>query len=501
MSRRPHSEDSARKTTDAERDDTRRDFLARSTLAAGTLMVGGTRLAAGDDSAAKTASRQATGTRVGEVTENSAIVWTRLTAPAGRNDDGLVVEGRAATAPNNVAVSELEGACDGAPGRVRLRYGTRPDLDEAIVTQWVDVSAETDFVHQFPLTKLAADTTYHYASETAGPEGTPAHAPLKGQFRTAPAATTPGDLVFAVMTCQGYPDRGHPDGHPIYPAMQALQPRFTCMTGDLVYYDNDSPRAVTPRLARYHWERMFSLPRLRSFLASTGTYWLKDDHDTLNNDSWPGQKMGQFTFDEGQQIFRQQAPMGDGPSYRTFRWGRDLQVWMTDGRDFRSPNNTPDGPEKSIWGKEQKAWFKQTVAESTATWKILVTPTPLVGPDRKNKRDNHANEGFQHEGDELRAWLQANVPDNFFSICGDRHWQFHSVHPEAGVHEFSVGAASNQHAGGTPGLDETYHQFHRVKGGFLSVVLEPTTVGSRIRLRHHDVDGEVVYEYERERAV
>ena len=50
-----------------------------------------------------------------------------------------------------------------------------------------------------------------------------------------------------------------------------------------------------------------------------------------------------------------------------------------------------------------------------------------------------------------REWIKANVPDNFFVVCGDRHWQYHSVHPTAGTQEFSVGAASDSHAGGTPG--------------------------------------------------
>jgi alkaline phosphatase D len=255
------------------------------------------------------------------------------------------------------------------------------------------------------------------------------------------------------------------------------------------------PRATSPELARYHWQRMFSLPRLVDFNRRVATYWLKDDHDTLNNDSWPGQRMGTFTFAEGQRIFRQQAPMTDGPAYRTFRWGRDLQIWLTDGRDFRSPNKMPDGPEKSIWGAEQKEWFKRTVKESDATWKVLVSPTPLVGPDRGNKNDNHANEGFRHEGDEIRAWLKANAPDHFFVICGDRHWQYHSVHPATGIHEFCPGPASDQHAGGTPGFVPEIHRFHRPKGGFLSIALSHQAGKSRIRFQHHDADGKVVYEW------
>jgi alkaline phosphatase D len=453
-----------------------------------------------DAESASPVAHQAMGTRVGEVTDHSAIVWTRISAEPSRNHEGLLIRGRAADYQKKplpqaeVPVAQLEGACPGKPGRVRLRYGTQADFSDAITTGWQDVTEATDFIHQFALGELKAATTYHYESETADIDGKP-HGRFRGEFRTAPAAATPTDLTFCVMTCQGYPDRGHPDGHPIYPAMLALKPAFACLTGDLVYYDNDMPRATSPELARYHWQRMFSLPRLVDFNRHVATCWLKDDHDTLNNDSWPGQRMGTFTFAEGQRIFRQQAPMADGPAYRTFRWGRDLQIWLTDGRDFRSPNNMPDGPEKSIWGAEQKEWFKRTVKESDATWKVLVSPTPLVGPDRGNKNDNHANEGFRHEGDEIRAWLKANVPDHFFVICGDRHWQYHSVHPATGVHEFCPGPASDQHAGGTPGFVPEFHRFHRPKGGFLSITLSHEVGRSRIRFQHHDADGKVVYEW------
>jgi alkaline phosphatase D len=435
-------------------------------------------------------TRQATGARVGEVTAESAVVWTRLTAHSTRNSDGVTFgEGdkeKAVAGP----VEKLEGACPGAAGRIRLRYGTREDLADAVTTDWSEVTGATDFIHQFRLTGLKPGTAYHYATETSGPGGGPAHGAFRGRFETAPAPDTPAAVRFCVMTCQGYPDRGHPDGHPIYPAMLALRPQFAALTGDLVYYDNDPPRAVTPRLARYHWERMFSLPRLVEFNRRVGTYWLKDDHDTLDNDSWPGRTAGGLTFAEGQAIFRQQAPMADGPGYRTFRWGRDLQVWLTDGRDHRSPNDRPDGPGKTIWGAEQKAWFKRTVSQSTAAWKVLISPTPLVGPDRKNKTDNHANAGFAHEGDEVRGWLKEHAPGNFFVVCGDRHWQYHSAHPKTGLNEFSVGAASDEHAGGSPGENTDYHRFHRVRGGFLSVGV----TADGIAFRHHDVRGKVVYE-------
>jgi alkaline phosphatase D len=478
---------------------TRRQFIKHSTVLAGGMMAPPLIGAEGG-----AAAKQATGTKVGEVRDTSAIVWTRLTASSTRKNDGVVFsprKGKSEPKPKlTVPASEVEGACPGAAGRIRLRYGTKEDLSDAKETEWMAVSEATDYTHHFSLTGLNPGTAYHYAVETKGTNEAEKHGALRGRFDTAPEAAAPSNLRFCVMTCQGYKDRDHKDGHPIYPSMLALKPQFVSMTGDVVYYDNDEPYANRLEVARLHWERMFSLPRQFELLRNTASYWLKDDHDTLKNDSWPGMKEGRLTFEEGQRIFREQTPMS-GPGYRTFRWGRDLQVWFTDGRDHRSPNTMPDGPEKTIWGAEQKKWFKETVKASDATWKVLISPTPLVGPDRANKKDNHSNEGFTHEGDEIRAWLQANVPENFFVVCGDRHWQYHSVHPQTGVREFSVGAASDSHAGGTPGENPAYHKFHRVKGGFLSVQLTGNGKESKIDFRHHDVDGKVVHEFSATRAV
>ena len=42
--------------------------------------------------------------------------------------------------------------------------------------------------------------------------------------------------------------------------------------------------------------------------------------------------MGAFTFDQGKAVFLEQVGMGER-TYRTVRWGKDLQVWMVEGRD------------------------------------------------------------------------------------------------------------------------------------------------------------------------
>jgi alkaline phosphatase D len=470
-------------------------MLGKSLGAAGFLGV----LAACGPAPVAMQSHQATGVKVGDVTSTSAIIWTRLTEDDERNWDGIERRGRPNRdgPPEEIEPRELEGSTPGAPGHVRVRYGTSADLAGADETKWKTVRAEDDFTHQFKLQGLQPNSKYYFEVETSDTTGEVRHLPLSGTFRTAPPPDQHADVTFTVITGQAYRDADDPEGFKIYRAMAKLEPHFIVPTGDTVYYDSDDPLVTNIDLARYHWRRMYSYPTLVEFHRHVPGYWEKDDHDSYANDNWPGlvrPYMGSFTFEQGQQVFGEQVPIGDTP-YRTFRWGAGLQVWIVEGRDFRSPNTMPDGPEKSIWGAEQREWLTRTLLESDADWKILVSPTPIVGPDRENKADNHANEAFSYEGAWFRKWATEKLGDNFFVANGDRHWQYHSVDPETGLQEFSCGPASDQHASGSPGLEPEYHKYHNQRGGFLSVGATVEGEESVIAFRFHDIDGKVDHEW------
>ncbi|MFT5303479.1 MAG: alkaline phosphatase D [Mariniblastus sp.] len=436
--------------------------------------------------------------KIGEVTQHQAIVWTRLTARPDLNWNGIEWPGDTKPSGKSLVaegktIDDMAGAIPGTAGSVKLVYWPSKSSGKK-ETEWFDVDPNADFIHQFKLAGLLPGEKYSLEVLSRSLKGT-AGPTVEGHFRTAPAADVAQSVSFTVVTGQDFPRRDDKlKGHKIYPLMGKLDPDFFVHTGDIEYFDKPNPIATNVPMARFKFNRLFGLPNQREFQQATASYFIKDDHDTLKNDCWPGQTYGDLTWDQGLALFKEQFPVGDVP-YRTVRWGQDLQIWMVEGRDFRSSNKAPDGPEKTIWGAEQKKWFFETVAASDATFKILISPTPLVGPDRGGKGDNHANKKFEFEGKQLREFI--GKQKNMFSCCGDRHWQYVSVDPVSGMREFSCGPTSDKHAGGWSNDKRSpMHQYLNVVGGFLSVTIEKVD-GDRPAVavfRHYSTDGKVLNE-------
>ena len=452
----------------------------------------------------------ATGIRIGDVSQTEAVIWARLTKNKMRvNDAPLPISLYTDPAtnkrhlrktrrdkngtvyfPQGYDINTVEGAVPGMKGELRIHFKPNDALHWQFTT-WEAVDPKANYSKKFILDNLLPGKTYELLVE-ARPENGEISAQMKGKFKTPPNINTSRRIVFAASTCQGYPDQDHPDGYKIYPFLESLDLDFFVHAGDILYYDN---LAKSKSMAHYHWDRMFSLPTNKSFHAQVTSYFEKDDHDAWFNDSYRGIKssfMGDFTFDQGLAVFLQEMPIKD-KTYRTFRWGKDLQIWLVEGRDYRSPNTQLDGPHKTIWGKEQMEWFKQTVQASDATFKILISPTPIIGPDRSQKKDNHSNKGFFHEGEIIRKFVASQ--SNMYIICGDRHWQYVSKHPEYGIVEFSIGANSDDHAGGWNQRDvRPEHLYLNVVGGTMTVTIDPKGKGS-ISVVHYDVNGNPLNEY------
>lgn len=457
------------------------------------------------------AVHQAQGELAGEVTADSVLLQSRLTAIPGPDFDA-------------------QGDVPGAAGEACFEWSERADLSNARRTDWLKATAAGDFIVRARLSGLKAGQVYHYRLVAGAGRGSAKAGPVR-QFKTLPGANSPATVSFTMGSCMNYntfingvANGGGPIsataedkrlGYPSFAAMLALQPDFFIGTGDIVYYDNPSKGAAKelPEL-RKKWHEQFRLPRLVEFFARTPAYWSKDDHDFRFNDAdLGGEKLP--LPQTGIEVFREQMPLhpaGDrtSPTYRTHRLNQHLQLWFTEGRDFRSPNRSPDGPEKSLWGRAQREWLQQTLKASDATWKIIITPTPMVGPDDASKKDNHVNlGGFRHEADAFFAWATANGIKNLFTFCGDRHWQYHSIHP-SGVEEFAVGALNDENSrrGVPPGskkgtdpdsLIKQPYTYPEPTGGFVHVsTAETPDRKPQLRIKFHDDTGKLLHQVVKE---
>jgi alkaline phosphatase/alkaline phosphatase D len=441
----------------------------------------------------------------GEVTRNSVILQSRITS-GERTADGDV---------------------PGMSGFACFEIASHARFQNSFRTRWIEAKPENDFIIKTKVKDLEEDTGYYYRL-LCGKDTLRFQIGETREFRTWTAPHVKKEVSFVVVTGMNYSKfhfgvdstgkrayQGN-DKHLGYPSLQTMlgmNPDFFVGTGDNVYYDSPAKnRATRQAEMRKKWHEQFVQSRFVDLFANVPVYWEKDDHDHRYNDcDTTGQQPPENAL--GIQTFLEQVPVVDSKepnpiSYRTHQINHLLQIWLVEGRDYRSPNAMPDGPEKSLWGPEQLIWLKRTLLESTAVFKILISPTPMVGPDGDWKQDNHTNlDGFRHEGNEFFSWLKENdfLSKNFYIICGDRHWQYHSVHP-SGFEEFSCGALvdANSRLGYTSGdsnstdpaatVTQLYLQKEK-SGGFLEVALTPgyRDAQDSITFTFHDERGVLLY--------
>ena len=465
------------------------------------------------------------GMMTGEVSDQSAILQARLTSTDTLINDDL----------------------PGKKGWLKFEYQIAGSA-EPKSTRWLESFPKRDHIVKIKIDNLSSGQQYNYKA-VYGLDTLHTKSSLIHTFNTHPGASSTAPVSFVAVTGMNY-YKFHfgnydlsqaykgADKHLGYPALEAIKninPDYFIGTGDNVYFDHPAPggfrRAIENGKSvalgyfkdtivtdeagmrrKYHLQ--FMQPRYKALFQNVATYWEKDDHDYRLNDSDPYTDFP-ISHELGIKNFREQMPVTDlednnALTYRTFRVSGDLQIWLVEGRDYRSANKSPDGPEKTLWGETQKAWLKKTLLESDATFKILISPTPMVGPDDAYKTDNHVNhDGFRHEGDAFFEWLKENdfLNKNFYFVCGDRHWQYHAIHP-SGFQEFSTGALvdNNSRAGRLAGDPKSTDPDALIKqpyvhgtkeeatGGFLFFKVEHVEDVPTLSFVFYDEKGTVLYQ-------
>ena len=401
----------------------------------------------------------------------------------------------------------------GADIALTLQLSTSPQFSELLLEERVIASREQDFTVHALVDGLEPERHYYY--RFIAPEGGVSRI---GRTITAPLPDSDHPVNLAFACCQNY-EQGfygawarmvHEDEQK--PLSQQIQ--FVLHLGDFIYerYRNgpsqgqtfvrtlpalpdgadDGERVWADSLADYRhlYKTYLADPHLQAARARWPFICTWDDHE-FSNDSWqhfstyavqPRPELGRRR-DAHRAWFEYMAPRvparRDLRMYRKLRWGRHVDLLMTDLRSYRSKAPVPPALRKELGlpldpvalidildagrsyrgdsapdmlpfgngdipnparqrepgtmlGAEQKGWFKHELARSGATWKVWANSLPIL-PMRLDlatlplleMADSILSEdawaGYPGEYRELMRWLQSEAIAGVVSLSGDHH--------------------------------------------------------------------------------
>ena len=379
------------------------------------------------------------------------------------------------------------------------------------------VDASTDFCATQPILGLAPGVEHRVRVTAADaplhgiPEGARC---LEGSFVTAAAADDPRPVRFAWSGDLGGQNVGRDEqlGFAILPRMLERRPDFFVALGDMIYADGriegrgrfgnqQVPGAFEPSFQledfRAHWRYAREDAGLRELLARVPCYSVWDDHEVVNDFSPAGDGRSAapatpevHLMPLGLAALREYNPVPPaGPLYRSVRRGKHLELFFLDNRGHRDANDLrDDGPApKTQLGREQRIWLERALAQSDATWRVVISSVPIGIPTgsasaRDGWADGDSGTGFERELAGLFEHLRAGGVNHTVWLTTDVHFATGFEYtpfpatPEFKVHEFVAGPLS---AGLFPRqeLDPTFHPRRRF---FHGPNAEPASYGEAL---------------------
>jgi alkaline phosphatase D len=288
---------------------------------------------------------------------------------------------------------------------------------------------------------------------------------------------------------------------------------FNIHFGDTIYSDSEIPGRLNPiaLTTRAKWAKYkvnLENHALRNLRGSAGFYSHWDDHEFVNDFSQQESTFsngvnirGQTLYGRSVRAFRDYAPITyshDNGIYRTFRWGKNLELFFLDERSFRSAKADDNGrcdnpktgerdfaptapqstrnifggalpssglgepvsqaclqtirdPRRTYLGRRQMERFKTAIANSDARFKVIMNELPIqqyyIDPyDRW--------EGYEAERQELLSFLKNRGVKNTIFLTTDVHAtlvndaRFKTLESggpvNSGFTDFTVGSAATE---------------------------------------------------------
>ena len=381
------------------------------------------------------------GVSSGDVRSHSAVVWSRCSRPAD-----MFVE-----------------------------YGPQ-GREGQVVLGPIPATAETGLTARVILQNLPAGTRIDYRvwfRDSAGKLSPPE----AGFFYTAPADDAQTDVFFAWsgdVAGQGFGINPAWGGMKIFESIRRLGPQFFVHSGDHIYADDPLPESirladgstwvnvVTPEkshpavtLDHFRGNYAYNLldEHVRRFHAEVPLVVQWDDHETTNN-WYPDQtlanrkdaakytqvKTARELSSRAKQAFFEFTPIEPHAEdrdriYRSFKYGRSMELFVLDQRSYRGPNTKNVGTseaEVTFLGQKQLQWLKEGLRISKSTWKVIASDMPIgmiIGDGLEGQphfeavanADPGKPSGRELEFAELFRFLKAEGVKNVIWLTADVH--------------------------------------------------------------------------------
>lgn len=359
------------------------------------------------------------GVASGDPTENSVIIWTRVTT------------------------ENMDEAVD-----VTWRISTDTAFTDTLQSGVFNTSADRDFTVKIDVQGLEPNTYYYYEFEYNGKNS------LIGRTKTTPSNIDNIDqLRFAIVSCSNYPTG-------FFTVYEKIAERndidAVLHLGDYIYeYANtfftNPRRRVMPdheiveladyrlRHATYKLDEDSRKMHQHHPIIST---W--DDHESTNNSYKDGAE--NHDASEGDWQARKQSSMKayyewmpirlpdeDNQSriWRNVKYGNLAELFVLDTRlyDRDEQGGNINAADKKLLGPEQMDWLLDGLSNSEAQWKIIaqqVMMAQLIIPDLIQQDvalvvNDDQWDGYPAERNKLYNHLEDNEIDNVVVLTGDIH--------------------------------------------------------------------------------
>lgn len=396
----------------------------------------------------------------GNITEAEA--WMERAIDAGLPDDRLIAGPREVMKPlvktdlfkrlnekylHKLVHGPLLGSVSATTASFWMRTSIESDVEvivsssetgkEVCRSKKTKSSASEDFTAVAVVDQLSAGTDYQYSIEL---NGKPC---ASGTFRTPAPAGEASKFVIAFGGGAGYV----PENEKMWNTIGTFDPQAILLLGDNVYIDD--PESVAMQQYTYH--RRQSRPEWRKLTARSPVFTIWDDHDFSTNDSWGGAEVDKpfWKKDWVFPIFRQNwanPGYGGGDAqpgcWYSFGMG-DVDFIMLDCRYYRT--NPKESP-RSMLGPVQKDWLKKQLAESNATFKVLVSSVPWDFRTKGKSFDTW--NGYKEEHEEILSFIETQEIEGVLLMSADRHrsdaWKISRANGYD-FYEFNSSRLTNQH--------------------------------------------------------